>query len=111
MFNLPWGTHRKLLESLTGAAHLRRIFVQRYFGFIRKIQISNKKLLRTVRTTTGSNIRTIMKWSENNSIPEILDQKVDIEYQTLEEQENWKVEMIKEIIDAKEGDADTSLDF
>ena len=52
-----------------------------------------------------------MKWSENNSIPEILDQKVDIEYQTLEEQENWKVEMIKEIIDAKEGDADTSLDF
>ena len=34
-----------------------------------------------------------MKWSENNSIAEILDQKVDIEYHTLEEQENWKVEM------------------
>ena len=43
-----------------------------------------------------------MKWSENNSIADILDQKVDIEYQTLEEQENWKVEMIKEIIDAEQ---------
>ena len=63
MFNLPWGTHRKLLEPLTGAAHLKRILVQRYLSFIRKIQNSNKKPLwnllyvvkNDVRTTTGSN--------------------------------------------------------
>ena len=87
MFNLPWGTHRKLLEPLTGAAHLRRILVQRYLSFIRKIQKLNKKSLRSllslvkndVRTTTGSNLRTIMQWTGSNSIDEILNQKVDIE--------------------------------
>ena len=118
MFNLPWGTHRKLLEPLTGAAHLRRILVQRYMNFIRNIQNSNKKSLRNllslvmndVRTTTGSNLRTIMQWSENRSIEEILEKKVDIEYHAIEAQEAWKVEMIKEIVDAKEGYTDLSLD-
>ena len=52
-----------------------------------------------------------MKRSENNSIAEILDQKVNIEYHTLEEQETWKVEIIKKIIDAKEGEADINLDY
>ena len=119
MFNLPWGTHRKLLEPLTGAAHLRRILVQRYLSFIRKIQNSNKKSLRSllslvkndVRTTTGSNLRTIMQWTGSNSIDDILNQKVDIEYHIMEEQEAWKAEMIKEVIDAKEGYADLGLDY
>ena len=118
MFNLQWGAHRKLLEPLTGAAHLRRILVQRYMNFIRNIQTSNKKSLRNllslvmndVRTTTGSNLRTIMQWSENRSIEEILEKKVDIEYHAIEAQEAWKVEMIKEIVDAKEGYSDLSLD-
>ena len=64
-----------------------------------------------VRTTTGSNLRTIMNWSENDSIAEIIDQKVNIEYHPLEEQETWKVGIIKEIIDAKEGEADINLDY
>ena len=52
-----------------------------------------------------------MKWSENDSIAEIIDQKVSIEYHPLEEQETWKVGIIKEIIDAKEGEADINLDY
>ena len=52
-----------------------------------------------------------MQWTGDNSIDEILNQKVDIEYHIMEEQEAWKAEMIKEVIDAKEGYADLALDY
>ena len=117
MYNLPWGTHRKLLQPLTGAVHIRRILVQRYMSFIRNIEKASKKSLRNllrfakydVRTTTGSNLRTIMQWSGLSSIDEVFKQRIDVEYFKLEEQEAWKVDMIKEIIDAIQGYADLNL--
>ena len=62
-----------------------------------------------VRTTTGMNLRTIMLWSGRNSIDEILKQKIDVEYHKLEEHEAWKVDMIREIIDAIQGYTDVNL--
>ena len=107
MYNLPWATHRNLIEPLTGVPHMRRILVWRYQGFIRKLQNSKKKALRNllnlvkndVRTTTGSNLRKIMLLSGKNTIKEVLDSRLDFEYHKLEEEEVWKVDMLKEIID------------
>ena len=108
MYNLPWATHRNLLEPLTGEPHIRRILVRRYLGFIRKIEKSEKKALRNLlslvmkdaRTTTGSNLRYIMLTSGKHSIPQLLKSEVDIEYHKLGEDQLWKVDMLKEIVDA-----------
>ena len=112
MFNLPWATHRKLIEPLTGAAHIRRTLAWRYLTFIRKIQKSEKKPLRNLlnlvksdaRTRTGSNLRRLMILSGKNTIEEVLDSKVDFEYHKLEEDQNWKVNMLAEIIDVLNGE-------
>ena len=112
MFNLPWATHRNLIEPLTGAAHIRRTLAWRYLSFIRKIQKSEKRPLRNLlnlvksdaRTTTGSNLRRIMLLSGKNNIEEVLDSTVDFEYHKLEEDQNWKVNMLEEIIDALHGE-------
>ena len=107
MFNLPWATHRYMMEPLTGLPHIRRILVRRYLSFIRKIQSSEKVALRKlldvakndVRTTTGTNLRTIMLYSNKNSIDEVLDDNIDIEYHTIPEEEAWRPTLAKEIID------------
>ena len=112
MFNLPWATHRNLIEPLTGAAHIRRTLAWRYVSFIRKIQKSEKRPLRNLlnlvksdaRTTTGSNLRRIMLLSGKNNIEDVLDSTVDFEYHKLEEDQNWKVNMLEEIIDALHGE-------
>jgi hypothetical protein len=68
MSDLPWATHRYLIEPLTGLPHVRKILVKRYLSFINMIRVSSKyalvqlleTILRDVRCTTGSNLRTIM---------------------------------------------------
>ena len=112
MFNLPWATHRKLIEPLTGAAHIRRTLGWRYLTFIRNIQKSEKKPLRNLlnlvksdaRTRTGSNLRRLMILSGKNTIEEVLDSNIDFVYHKLEEDQNWKVNMLAEIIDVLNGE-------
>ena len=52
-----------------------------------------------VRTTTGSNLRSIMLSAGKNSIEEVLNSNIDVEYHKLEEDQNWKIALIGEIID------------
>ena len=107
MFNLPWATHRNLIEPVTGVPHIRRTLVWRYLSFISKIQKSEKTSLRKllnlvksdVRTTTGSNLRSIMLLAGNNTIQEVLSSNIDVEYHKLEEEQKWKTILLGEIID------------
>ena len=63
-----------------------------------------------VRTITGSNLRSIMLWSRKDSVDQVIDEQVDIEYHEIESDEVWKVEMIREVIDALNGCKETILD-
>jgi hypothetical protein len=109
MFNLPWATHRNLIEPLTGMPHIRRILIWRYLSFIKKIQKSKKTALTNllnlamndVRTTTGSNLRWIMLHAGNNTIDEVLNSKVDVEYHKLDEEQLWRAHMLRELIDVR----------
>ena len=92
--------------------------VKRYVSFIRNILKSSKKPLRKlihlvkddVRTITGSNLRRIMLWSGKDSVDQVFDEQVDIEYHEIEDDEVWKVEMIREVNDALHGCTETNLD-
>ena len=112
MFDLPWATHRYLIEPLTGLPHLRRILVRRFLSFVSMIRKSSKiaisQLLETilsdVRFTTGSNLRTIMLMAEKNTIEELEMGGVEIKYHDIVESEVWRVDFIKEVVDLKYGD-------
>ena len=48
MLNLPYATHRGLLETLSGRKHLKRTLIKRFIQFISKIKMSSKPILNTL---------------------------------------------------------------
>ena len=111
MYDLPWATHRYLIEPLTGLPHVRRVLVGRYISFVKMIQKSDKfsviqllnTILRDVRFTTGSNLRTIMLLTDNNCIEDLEHGRTDVKYHVIDESEAWRVDFIKEVVDVKCG--------
>ena len=79
MMDLPFDTHRGLIESLSGCEHIKRLFFKRFHQFILRIRSSKKPILRTLLSTiqydtlstTGKNLRGIMLLSNKCSIDEI----------------------------------------
>ena len=112
MYDLPWATHRYLIEPLTGLPHFRRTLVRRYLSFINMIRKSSKNAIiqlleivkADVRQTTGSNLRTIMMLTDNDSIEQLDANSGDIEYHEIPDSETWRVDFVKEIVELKNGD-------
>ena len=61
-------------------------------------------VLRDVRLTTGSNLRTIMLLTDKNCIDDLESGKVDVKYHEIQESEAWRVDFIREVVDVKIGD-------
>ena len=112
MYDLPWATHRYLIEPLTGSQHVSRILAKRYLSFINKIRNSGKTSLRQlleitkkdVRLSTGHNLRTIMMLAGKNTIEELEVGQVDFEYHEVKEINAWRVGFIKELIELRYGE-------
>ena len=113
MFNLSWATHRSFIEPLTGVQHVSRLLVKKYVSFIEKIKKSEKKSLKLlfnlakndVRTVTGHNLRTIMLLVGKNTIQDI-DNRIDFDYQKLDEHEKWKINLAEELIELRSGEVE-----
>ena len=79
MLDVPYSTHRGLIEPLSGRKHIKRIFIKRFIDFILKIRMSKKPVLKTIlsaietdtRSTTGSNLRNILILAEKFNIEDI----------------------------------------
>ena len=110
MLDLPYATHRCLIEPLTGERHVKVVLISRFLGFMEKIACSEKKAVKMlmetakkdVRTITGQNYRNIMLLVGKTTVDEV--KKVDaekIEYFPINEADRWKVNVIKEIIEVK----------
>ena len=106
MLDLPWPTHRYLIEPLTGTPHISKVLVKRYLSFIEKIEKSEKSSLKQllslsrsdVRTVTGHNLRTIMLLAGKTKIDD-LDHNIAIDYHPIEGRNKWKVNLIQELIE------------
>ena len=104
------------MEPLTELPHVRRILVKRYLKFISMIRDSGKgasvQLLdlvqSDVRTTTGQNLRRIMLETGKNMTSELFTGDVDFKYHKVPEDEAWRVDFIKEIIEIKHGELEVS---
>ena len=110
MLGLPYNTHRCLIEPLTNSMHVKRVLIKRFLSFLDMITKSSKQaikmLLETakhdVRSVTGRNMREIMLLAGKTSVNEVTGKDIEsIEYFPMDKTENWKVEVIKEIIDVK----------
>ena len=112
MYDLPYDTHRWLIEPISESAHIKRILIQRFLNFVKQVRLSNKSITKVllntimynVRSTTGYNLRRIMLETNSMDINEL--QKFNIEnikYHPVKDEDKWKVSVIKECINAKFG--------
>ena len=112
MFDLPYNTHRYLVEPVSGQLHLKKILIKRFLSFIRQVNRSSKILPKQLlhfiqndtRSITGSNIRRILLLTKRTEIDDITVEDIeDIEYAELSEENCWRVNLINEITDIKFG--------
>ena len=112
MFDLPYATHRWLIEPVSGSTHVRKILISRFLNFIKQIIKSNKLvsrlLLRTikydVRSVTGHNLRQIMMETGKTDINQLGDVNIDdIKYHPVSNEDKWKISVVQECVDAKFG--------
>ena len=79
MLDLPVATHPSLIEPLTDAKHVKLTLIQRFLGFMEKIDSSDKialKMLKAeamhdVRSVTGRNFRNIMLLAGKSSVDHV----------------------------------------
>ena len=112
MLDLPRETNRRLIEPLSGVKHVKFIMLKRFLSFIEQIRKSHKKatnsllesILHDARSITGSNLRNILLMTEKSNVRDLLPHDVDkMEYHPLPEGEKWKISIIQEIIENKNG--------
>ena len=110
MLDLPFETHRGLIEPLSGCDHVKRIFLKRFFQFISKIRTSKKPILRTLLSsiqldtlsTTGRNLRGMMLLTEKCSIDDItLDDLRTFPYFSRPEDDYWKIEIMQHLLEER----------
>ena len=108
MLDLPYGTHRGLIEPLTGRKHLRKILWKRFLTMMKSIVKSKKSILRVIyneiwsdtRSRTGRNLRRIMLESGSNVVDHDQDMDV-IRYHDMDKDEEWRIEYIRFLLDQK----------
>ena len=110
VFDLPYATHRHLIEPISEKRHLRTILASRFMGFIEQIRKSPKlipKMLlhhigNDVRSTTGRNLRNILLQTDKTSVDQLV--KTDIsglQYHPTLPSDKWKEGLVKEILDLR----------
>ena len=109
--DLPFQTHRNLIEPISELRHMKIRLIKNYLGFIQEIKSSKRSIVKQLylissqdtRTTTGSNLRNILLLTDQSSIEDLLPSSADtLVYKELAEDEQWKVEFAREIIDMRE---------
>ena len=112
MADLPYATHRYLIEPVSGQQHMKIALIRNFLNFINKVKQSPKHVLRhlysivkaDVRTITGSNLRNILLLTSLSSVddlhPGIVEQ---IKYKEIQDRDMWGIPIIKESMDIKHG--------
>ena len=106
MFDLPYATHRSLIEPLTESPHVKLILIKRFLGFLDKIRKSPKKALnmllceamKDARSVTGRNLRNIMLLVGKSKVEDVCFQDhAKLSYFTLDRENMWRIPMIQKL--------------
>ena len=109
-YDLPFQTHRYLIEPISEHIHLKKILIRRFLSFIQQIKHSKKNIPKQLlniiqhdtRSVTGSNIRKILLLTGKDDISNVSKYDIDnIVYAEISDENKWRVDLIKEITDVK----------
>ena len=110
MLDLPYATHRSLIEPLTNEVHLRIVLVKRFLSFIQKIKSSGKpplvmllsEAISDARSTTGSNMRNIMLTVGKTTVNDVdITDVNNFKYFEIDAKDKWRIPFAREIIEVK----------
>ena len=113
MADLPFSTHRYLIEPITEQPHMSITLIRTYIKFILSIKNSTKPVLRQlyciakndVRTTTGANLRNILLKTTLLNVDDLQPSTVQqIRYKAIKYEDMWRIPIIQEALDMKYGD-------
>ena len=114
---MPVNNAYHYIEPMTEQPHLRKVLIKRYLSFLAKIKTSEKKPLKNLlelsmkdlRTTTGKNLRWIMLMTGKSTVDDLGPADADIlEYHEVPEEESWRIDFAKEIINIKYGELEAN---
>ena len=106
VFNLPYRTHRYLLEPYSGFTHLFSLLTNRFLKFYETLFYSDKNVIRNLRiiqendcrSTFGINIRNICM---RNNTENIFDcQKFGVKYFPIDNNDLWRVNFLKDLCES-----------
>ena len=111
MWGLPVNSHKYLVEPL-GGTHAYSMIISRFVSFLQNarkspklgVQLMLQKVVRNASTTTGRNICLIENIiGGRKNIMELTPKwiKKNISFSSILEHEEWRVNLIKEIVDLK----------
>ena len=110
MFDLPLQTHCYIIEPISQTKHLKTVLLERFLSFLEQIRKSKKNIPKQLlsfikndtRSTTGSNLRNILLLTDKDNIDELTKDDVStLKYKKVDDNNAWKIKMIKEITDVK----------
>ena len=119
IYDLPWATHRWVLEEIT-RCNLKLMLYSRFIKFLNAIHKSSKPFVKhmlavagsDVRSVTGSNIRSILVNTGVQVIPGVI-QAATVKGLTLckvPDGEQWKVPLLHSLLAVRAGDFEIAFD-
>ena len=121
VWDLPYATHNRFLESLTEIPHLQSMLHGRYIGFIDNISSTKKTHLQVLfnlckqdqSCNTGQNIQYLLSYFEVESLRDLIIKKPFIKTKRiypLRKDEEWRIKMIEEMCLSKMGFLETNIE-
>ena len=104
-FDLPFATHRYLLQDLVPYKHIRTIIIKRFINFYKKIKLSDNPYVKMIfkvqssdyRSTFGKNILSLCRHARVRNLED-----ADIcvfDAFPVPEDERWRIPLIKDLIE------------
>ena len=121
IWDLPFATHTRFLESLTAIPHLESVLNGRYLGFVGNLLQTAHPLLGllfsackdNVSTQTGQNIRYLLDKHKMKTLADLLVEKATLKklrVYNLPNEEAWKINILKEITYVKREQLEVQFD-
>lgn len=110
MFDVPFDTHRNLIEPISGTTHVKIVLQKRFLSFIAQIKKSKKRLPKLmlnlikddIRSTTGRNLRGILLQTTKVNVGQLVKSDFQqLKYHPIDDNQKWKTDVITEILEIR----------
>ena len=114
MFGLPLQTHRYFICPISESEHLKSMLIKRFLNFTNSPKNSVRHLFNhvqnDVQSICGSNLRNIrLILGKDDQYKLVPSDARDINYFPVDDENRWRIDFLKELVDLKHGDLTVGL--